>query len=142
MECPKNKRNVDADACEDCVSERVCYEWCFDHIVFGFIGEPLFIHPMNKYNGNLGKILKPIIEPERKPRYHKEVITQELRWEIWERDTFTCQNCGSRRFLTIDHIYPESLGGGLEKENLQTLCKSCNSKKSTKQNYNNQEKMK
>lgn len=52
-----------------------------------------------------------------------------LRWEVWERDNFTCQYCGSRQFLVCDHIYPVSRGGHTEADNLQTLCRTCNSKK-------------
>lgn len=59
----------------------------------------------------------------------KEKITDELRWEIFERDNFTCQICGVRRCLTIDHIHPEILGGTLDKENLRTLCRRCNARK-------------
>lgn len=61
--------------------------------------------------------------------YEKETIPLGLRWEVWERDNFTCQICGSRQYLTIDHIIPESKGGKTERDNLQTLCKPCNSKK-------------
>ena len=68
----------------------------------------------------------------RKPPREIEIITLALRWEIWERDDFTCLICGSRRFLTIDHFYPRSRGGPTIKENLVTLCKSCNSRKSAK----------
>jgi len=52
-----------------------------------------------------------------------------LRWEIWERDDFTCRHCGDRRFLTIDHIVPWVRGGDNTPGNLQTLCRSCNLKK-------------
>lgn len=62
----------------------------------------------------------------------KNYIPESLRWEIFERDNYTCQNCGSRRCLTIDHIKPQKHGGTSEKENLRTLCRSCNSKKGTK----------
>lgn len=62
----------------------------------------------------------------------KRKIEEILRWEIWERDNFTCKHCGSRKNLQIDHIFPESKGGGLEPDNLQTLCKDCNVKKGSK----------
>jgi len=56
-------------------------------------------------------------------------IPDALRWEIWERDDFTCQHCGARSYLSIDHIVPESKGESLDPANLQTLCRSCNSRK-------------
>lgn len=62
-------------------------------------------------------------------KHQKEDISESLRWEIYERDNFTCRNCGTRRNLTIDHIYPEILGGKATLENCQTLCRSCNSRK-------------
>ena len=59
----------------------------------------------------------------------KVFIPSNLRWDTWERDNFTCQHCGIRRHLSIDHIIPESKGGTLDLENLQTLCMPCNRKK-------------
>ena len=56
-------------------------------------------------------------------------ITPEDRWKVWERDSFTCRRCGSRRHLSIDHIIPRSKGGTNELANYQTLCKRCNSAK-------------
>jgi DNA-directed RNA polymerase subunit RPC12/RpoP len=62
----------------------------------------------------------------------KEKIPSELRKSIWERDEYRCKHCGTHIDLTIDHIKPESKGGTLEMNNLQTLCRSCNSKKGSK----------
>ncbi len=59
----------------------------------------------------------------------REALPEELRWEIFERDNFTCKRCGSRRRLAIDHIVPVMRGGMNDPANLQTLCKSCNSAK-------------
>ena len=59
----------------------------------------------------------------------KTTIPASLRWQVWERDHFRCLHCGSRRYLAIDHIIPESAGGKTEESNLQTLCSSCNSSK-------------
>ncbi len=64
--------------------------------------------------------------------YKKVSIPHSLKWSIWERDNFTCKFCGTRENLSIDHVRPESKGGTLDIENLQTLCRSCNSKKNTK----------
>lgn len=67
-----------------------------------------------------------------RPDYQKASIPEGVRWAVWERDDFTCQECGSRQFLTVDHIHPERKGGSLEPDNLQTLCRSCNSRKGVK----------
>ena len=54
-----------------------------------------------------------------------------LRKEILERDG-RCIECGSSEDLTLDHIVPRSLGGSHEEENLQTLCRRCNSAKNNR----------
>lgn len=71
---------------------------------------------------------------ELKPRtgYSKKDIKGALRIAVLERDAYRCKHCGTHLNLTIDHIHPEVKGGKTELENLQTLCKSCNSKKGTK----------
>lgn len=61
--------------------------------------------------------------------FKKQIIPEKLRWEVWERDNFTCLNCGARQYLTIDHIIPEFKGGKTELSNLQTLCRNCNARK-------------
>lgn len=43
-----------------------------------------------------------------------------------------CKLCNSTSNLEIDHIFPRSRGGKSEKNNLQVLCKSCNSSKGAK----------
>lgn len=52
-----------------------------------------------------------------------------LREAIHQRDGGACLHCGSKEFLVIDHIVPQSLGGTTEPENLQLLCRSCNGAK-------------
>jgi 5-methylcytosine-specific restriction endonuclease McrA len=59
----------------------------------------------------------------------KCVIPKTLRWEVFKRDDFHCKHCGTRDNLSVDHIHPESAGGTLELDNLQTLCRACNSRK-------------
>lgn len=71
----------------------------------------------------------PIPLDRPKPTVQKQLIPDHLRWEVWERDNFTCLQCGVRRYLSIDHIIPEARGGETTLENLQTLCRRCNSAK-------------
>lgn len=57
----------------------------------------------------------------------------DYRIEIFQRDNFTCRNCG-RRFeakeLVLDHIIPIACGGDeFDENNLQTLCAECHLKK-------------
>jgi len=58
------------------------------------------------------------------------VIPKEVRWEIWVRDNYTCRQCGNRKDLVIDHVIPTTKNGKTEIDNLQTLCRPCNTKKS------------
>jgi 5-methylcytosine-specific restriction endonuclease McrA len=51
------------------------------------------------------------------------------RQNIFRRDNFECQYCGTRKELTLDHIIPSSRGGQHTWINLVTACKSCNAKK-------------
>lgn len=49
------------------------------------------------------------------------------RREIFRRDNYTCQYCGTRvGTLTIDHVVPKRLGGEHTWENLVTACSACN----------------
>lgn len=75
------------------------------------------------------KYIKPVITSQKKTLAKKEIISYDFKWAVWERDNFTCQHCGSRKNLSVDHIIPESKGGQLTMENVQTLCCKCNSKK-------------
>lgn len=56
-------------------------------------------------------------------------IPEAIRLFVYERDGWACLHCGATANLSLDHIYPWSLGGPDEIDNLQTLCRSCNSKK-------------
>jgi len=48
---------------------------------------------------------------------------------IFKRDGYECQYCGSVRDLTLDHVMPRSKGGRSSWKNLVTACKPCNAKK-------------
>ncbi|NIK73382.1 hypothetical protein FHS56_000868 [Thermonema lapsum] len=51
------------------------------------------------------------------------------RQNIFRRDGYSCQYCGSKHDLTLDHVLPRSRGGKSSWTNLVTACKRCNSKK-------------
>lgn len=60
---------------------------------------------------------------------HKRLM---LRFEIFNRDKFTCQYCGRKApfvELQIDHIHPKSKGGKNEVDNYATACFECNNGK-------------
>lgn len=59
----------------------------------------------------------------------KQPIPAALRTQVFERDAYRCLVCTSHIDLCCDHIHPESKGGKTVLDNLQTLCRSCNSKK-------------
>ncbi len=63
----------------------------------------------------------------------RKFLSKKLRFEIFKRDEFTCQYCGShppKCILHIDHINPIKLGGDNSQDNLITSCSLCNSGKS------------
>jgi len=63
------------------------------------------------------------------PAESRRKIPTALRLAIYERDGHACLECGTSDDLTLDHIYPWSLGGEDTEENLRTLCRPCNSSK-------------
>lgn len=63
------------------------------------------------------------------PPTRRNPIPVAVRFFVFERDGFRCVQCGTAEDLTIDHIYPKSLGGADTADNLQTLCRSCNCRK-------------
>lgn len=63
----------------------------------------------------------------------RKAIGDKLRFEVFKRDQFKCQYCGSAApdvVLHVDHINPVSKGGDNEILNLITSCIDCNSGKS------------
>lgn len=78
---------------------------------------------------SLIKVDDSLARPLWKFAYRREPISPMLRERIYSRDGFACIECRSRTDLTLDHIYPWSLGGPDSEDNLQTLCRPCNSRK-------------
>lgn len=63
----------------------------------------------------------------------RKSLSKKLRFEVFKRDSFTCQYCGKSSpsvILEIDHIHPVSKGGNeTDILNLITSCRECNSGK-------------
>jgi HNH endonuclease len=56
-------------------------------------------------------------------------LSKKLRFEVFKRDSFTCQYCGQRApavILHCDHIKPRAEGGLTDILNLVTACEDCN----------------
>lgn len=51
------------------------------------------------------------------------------RFNLFLRDKFECQYCGSPHNLTFDHVIPRRLGGKTSWENIASACAPCNMKK-------------
>ncbi|MEM7301779.1 MAG: HNH endonuclease [Pseudomonadota bacterium] len=68
--------------------------------------------------------LKDYIKPQRNPAF--------TRFNVFLRDSFACQYCGSLEDLTFDHLIPRSLGGLTTWDNIVTACSPCNLKKGGK----------
>lgn len=68
------------------------------------------------------------VDPTYEPRSRRH-IPDSIRFAVYERDGHACLHCGARDRLGLDHIHPYSLGGEDTLDNLQTLCRPCNSRK-------------
>ena len=65
--------------------------------------------------------LKNYINPQSNPNF--------TRFNVFLRDKFSCQYCGSKKELTFDHLLPRSRGGRTDWDNVVTACSGCNVKK-------------
>ena len=65
--------------------------------------------------------LKSFIAPQSNPNF--------TRFNVFLRDRFSCQYCGSGEELTFDHLLPRSKGGQTNWVNVVTACSDCNVKK-------------
>lgn len=62
--------------------------------------------------------LKNYVPPARHPAF--------TRFNVFLRDHFSCQYCGSPNELTFDHLIPRSRGGRTTWANVVTACSPCN----------------
>jgi len=65
--------------------------------------------------------LKEYVPPAPRPAF--------TRFNVFLRDRFTCQYCGTREELTFDHVLPRSRGGRTTWDNVVAACASCNLRK-------------
>ncbi|PPC95218.1 MAG: HNH endonuclease [Methylotenera sp.] len=59
----------------------------------------------------------------------RKAFSSKIRFEVFKRDSFKCQYCGSSApdvILHVDHIHPVSKGGDNDITNLITSCFDCN----------------
>lgn len=69
-------------------------------------------------------VLKEFVKPQKRVAF--------TRFNLFLRDEFCCQYCGSRGDLTFDHVTPRSKGGVTSWENVVAACSRCNLKKANK----------
>jgi 5-methylcytosine-specific restriction endonuclease McrA len=62
--------------------------------------------------------LKTYVKPALYPAF--------TRFNVFLRDRFTCQYCGSKDDLTFDHLIPRSRGGQTRWDNVVAACAPCN----------------
>jgi 5-methylcytosine-specific restriction endonuclease McrA len=65
--------------------------------------------------------LKHYVAQDRTPAF--------TRFNLFLRDSFSCQYCGSGEDLTFDHVTPRSRGGRTTWRNIVTACAPCNLRK-------------
>ena len=71
--------------------------------------------------------------PDAERRDRGAIIPAGVRRSVYERDDYRCVFCGEQGDITIDHITARANGGTDDVENLQTLCRPCNSRKGAHQ---------
>jgi 5-methylcytosine-specific restriction endonuclease McrA len=69
-------------------------------------------------------VLKDYVKPQKKVAF--------TRFNLFLRDEFCCQYCGSRGELTFDHVLPRARGGITSWENVVAACSKCNLSKGSK----------
>ena len=65
--------------------------------------------------------LRQFVKPNEFPAF--------TRFNVFLRDRFSCQYCGTPKHLTFDHVIPRRLGGRTTWENVATACAPCNLRK-------------
>lgn len=69
-------------------------------------------------------VLRDFVRPQKRVAF--------TRFNLFLRDEFCCQYCGSKGDLTFDHVVPRSRGGKTSWENVVAACSPCNLKKANR----------
>lgn len=69
-------------------------------------------------------VLKDYVKPQKRVAF--------TRFNLFLRDGFECQYCGSKGDLTFDHVVPRSRGGVTSWENVVAACSPCNLRKANR----------
>ena len=69
-------------------------------------------------------VLKDYVKPQKRVAF--------TRFNLFLRDEFCCQYCGSKGDLTFDHVVPRSKGGKTSWDNVVAACSPCNLRKGNK----------
>lgn len=69
-------------------------------------------------------VLKDFVKPQKRVAF--------TRFNLFLRDEFCCQYCGSKGDLTFDHVIPRAAGGVTSWQNVVAACSPCNLKKGSK----------
>lgn len=69
-------------------------------------------------------VLKDFVKPQKKVAF--------TRFNLFLRDAFSCQYCGTTGDLTFDHVVPRARGGITSWENVVAACSRCNLKKAAR----------
>lgn len=69
-------------------------------------------------------VLKDYVRPQKRVAF--------TRFNLFLRDEFCCQYCGSKGDLTFDHVLPRCRGGVTSWENVVAACSPCNLRKGSR----------
>ena len=69
-------------------------------------------------------VLKDFVKPQKRVAF--------TRFNLFLRDEFRCQYCGTKTELTFDHVIPRAAGGVTSWENVVAACAPCNLRKGSK----------
>ena len=88
---------------------------------------------IKKYGDKFNIVEEPVPAVVRFVKFIRKMYQKRIYWtkkNVHIRDNHTCQYCGCKRDLTVDHIMPKSRGGDPDTfENTVCACFKCNNEK-------------